>query len=143
MHQTSLKVHESSMSAIMPRFLITEERCWHWMFGLNFPRGFHCSHCRGKAYYRIKRSQKVQCKDCDHQYSLRSKTMMKNSKLSFQTWFMALYFLYKTDYGMSSRVLSQELGVHVKTAHRLKSCILSSLEKPGETQQYLRYIQLF
>lgn len=73
-----------------------------------------CPRCQCPDYYLLRGRSVVRCKECRHDYSERSCTEMKFSKLSPETQ-DKLRALLGT--GMSILVASKAAGVQYKTAH--------------------------
>lgn len=59
------------------------------------------------------------CRECRKRFSVRSKTVMAESKLGFQVWILAIYLLTTGIKGTSSMKLHRDLGVTQKTAWHL------------------------
>tara|TARA_B110000285_G_C15054876_1_gene579004 strand:+ start:1142 stop:1441 length:300 start_codon:yes stop_codon:yes gene_type:complete len=51
-----------------------------------------------------------QCKECSHRTTLKSGTVMENSKLSFQYWFIGMHFLSSTTKTFSAKEIQNQLG---------------------------------
>ena len=59
------------------------------------------------------------CSDCRKYFSVRTNTLLQNSKLSLSTWAIAFY-LYSTNLkGVSSMKLHRDLGITQKSAWHL------------------------
>jgi ribosomal protein S27E len=61
--------------------------------GINVKRlemGLVCKKCEHTAHYFRKSDLKFQCKKCGNRLSLRSGTVMENSKLPFQYWMLCI-----------------------------------------------------
>ena len=65
------------------------------------------------------------CRECRKRFSVRSKTVMAESKLGYQVWLLAIYLLTTGIKGTSSMKLHRDLGVTQKTAwhlaHRIRA----------------------
>ncbi len=59
------------------------------------------------------------CKDCRKHFSVKTGTVMADSKLSCQTWLLAVYLFNTGLKGVSSMKLHRDLGVTQKTAWHL------------------------
>ena len=92
----------------------------------------YCPHCG---------SENVQCgakhpnmthrcreRECRKFFSLRTASVMANSKLGYQQWIIALYLLTTSLKGVSSMKLHRDLGITQKTAwhmaHRLREALM-------------------
>ncbi len=72
--------------------------------------GVICKKCGGKEHYWKKDKECFECKGCRFRTSLRSGTVMENSKLPFRYWFTAIAFLSATKKSISALELQRELG---------------------------------
>ena len=50
-------------------------------------QGVHCKKCGNKEHYWLKSKKLYECKSCHFRMSLKSGTLLENSKLSYQYWF--------------------------------------------------------
>ena len=99
----------------------TEADCEKVMFHLKWHNGFICSKCFHNDYYTIstRRLHLYQCKNCGHQETVTTGTIMQNSKLSLTIWFLALYFIAQNKDGIAELSLAKYIGVTLKTAWAL------------------------
>ena len=72
------------------------------------------------------------CRDCRKFFSVRTGTVMADSKLGYQTWVLAIYLLTTGLKGTSSMKLHRDLGVTQKTAWHLAHRIRAMWQKDGE-----------
>lgn len=72
--------------------------------------GIICKKCNCKKQYWLKAKEQWQCSQCDFRTTLRSGTLMENSKLTFQKWYMAIAFMSFSKKGMSALELQRQLG---------------------------------
>jgi hypothetical protein len=68
-----------------------------------------CKHCQGTTHYWLKGKKQWQCKSCSFRTTLRSGTMMENSKLSLHKWYIAMAFMSFTKKGISAKELQRQL----------------------------------
>ena len=52
--------------------------------------GVICKKCGEREHYWLKTKELYECKNCHFRMSLKSGTVMENSKLPFQYWFIAM-----------------------------------------------------
>ncbi len=89
-------------------------------------RGRVCPHCGSSSTVEIKSKKPMpyRCKDCRKHFSVRTGTVLAESKLSIRKWVMAAYLMTSARKGISSIQLAKELGVTQKTAwfleHRIR-----------------------
>ncbi len=72
--------------------------------------GIICSRCQNTTHYWKKNREQWECKKCAHRTTLKSGTVMHNSKLSFQYWFIAMLFITSTKKSFSAKELQKQLG---------------------------------
>ena len=92
-----------------------------WFAESRWPDGPQCPHC-GSERVQAKASHKTmpyRCRDCRKRFSVRTGTVMAESKLGYQTWALATYVLTTGLKGTSSLKLRRDLGVTQKTAWHL------------------------
>ena len=92
-----------------------------WFVKTRWPDGVHCSRC-GSANIQERKTRKPQpyrCRDCRKDFSVKTGTLMHNSRLELQVWAVAIYLLVTNLEGVSSRKLHRDLGITQKTAWHL------------------------
>ena len=74
------------------------------------------------------------CKDCRKHFSVKSHSLMHDSKLGCQTWLLAIFLIVANPKGRSSVQLAADLGVCQKTAwhlaHRIRAALAEG-QMPG------------
>lgn len=73
--------------------------------------GVVCKRCEGREHYWLKNKCSYQCKSCKSITSLRSGTIMENSKLSFMIWYKTIFLLSTTKNGISIKEIQRQLGL--------------------------------
>lgn len=73
-------------------------------------QGVVCKKCSGKKQYWLKAKGQWQCSGCDFRTTLRSGTVMENSKLPVRTWYIAMAFMTYSKKGISAVELQRQLG---------------------------------
>lgn len=111
------KKHKSQMSIIeFQKKYDTEDKCREELFKMRYPQGFKCSKCECTEYYYLKSRGKYQCKNCKHQSSVTSGTVMDRSHLKMTIWLWAIYLFSNDKRGSSACYISQVLRLPYKTA---------------------------
>ena len=59
--------------------------------------------------YKYKKGNKYKCKNTDKYFTVKTGTVFRNSNLSLQKWFLALYMLSTYKKGISSCQLAKEI----------------------------------
>ncbi len=99
-----------------------------WFIEQRWPNGIACSEC-GSLNVQVRETRKpapFRCRDCRKDFSVKTGTLMHDSKLPLSKWAIALY-LYSTNLkGVSSMKLHRDLGITQKAAwhmaHRIREC---------------------
>ncbi|MDE2674466.1 MAG: IS1595 family transposase [Paracoccaceae bacterium] len=103
----------------------TEESAVKWFEEMLWPNGRKCGHC-GSEETSLAKHEKMPywCKSCRSFFSVRTGTVLANSRLPLRKWVFALYLFTTNLKGVSSMRLHRELGITQKTAwfmlHRLR-----------------------
>ena len=107
-----------------------------------------CPRCGSVKVWRIKGGMGFKCGDCpvkENRFSVRTGTIMQDSRLSLRKWLLATYLMTTARKGISSVQLAKEVGVTQKTAwfleHRIrKACALRRSVLSGEAEVDEAYI---
>lgn len=132
-----------SLPAFLKRYG-TEASCVDALFRARWPAGFACPVCAEKAHSTFLRGgcRYWQCRACRHQTSLVSGTLFEHSRLPLTTWFLALYVLTHTKTNVSGLELSRHLGVHPRTAWRLKHKVMQAMTEREAARQLSGFVQI-
>jgi len=69
-----------------------------------------CRKCGSKDHYWLQTIEKYECKECKTRTSLRSGTVMQESKLPFRHWFIAIHLLTGIKKSFSALELQRQIG---------------------------------
>ncbi len=92
----------------------------------------YCPHCGSLFTVECKdhRPMPYRCKDCRKHFSVRTGTVLAESRLPLHQWLMAIYMLTTARKGISSVQMAKQLGVTQKTAwflaQRIRECWLDN-----------------
>lgn len=77
-----------------------------------------CGHCGSASVVECKNHKPMpyRCKDCRKHFSVRTGTVLAESRLPLQKWLLAIYMLTSARKGIPSTQMARELGVTQKTA---------------------------
>ena len=92
-----------------------------WFVEARWPDGVHCPAC-GSVNVQERPTRKPQpyrCRDCRKDFSVKTDTLMHNSKLGFQVWAIAIYLLATNLKSVSSMKLHRDLSITQKSAWHL------------------------
>lgn len=72
--------------------------------------GVTCKKCGNTTHYWKKNREQWECKKCKHRTTLKSGTVMQNSKLPFQYWFQAMHLITSTKKTFSAKEVQRQIG---------------------------------
>lgn len=87
----------------------SEEQCKETFRQYRTKNGVVCKTCGCKKHYWIKSIGKFQCAECGHRTTLKSGTIMEDSKISFRHWFIAMHLITSTKHSISASELMRRL----------------------------------
>lgn len=87
-----------------------------------------CGHCGSTSITKCKNMKPMpyRCKDCRSHFSVRTGSVLAESRLPLIKWLLAIYMMTSSKKGISSVQMSKELGVTQKTAWFLAQRIRES-----------------
>lgn len=88
----------------------TEEKCKAKFKSLRDRQGVVCKKCEGTVHYWLPSKEQYQCKSCSFRTTLKSGTVMENSKLPFKYWFVAMHLMTSTKKSLSALELQRQIG---------------------------------
>lgn len=101
-----------------------EKACEDFIIKSRWPRGVYCPHCGSYKLYRLEKQKRFKCASCRKQFTVRTGSVLAESKVSLQQWILATWLLTTHRKGISSIQLAKTLGVTQKTAwflaHRIR-----------------------
>ncbi len=87
-----------------------EESCKKAFKEYREKEGVVCKKCGNTNHYWKKKREQWECKKCTHRTTLKSGTVMHNSKLPFQYWFIAMHLITSTKKSFSSKEIQRQIG---------------------------------
>jgi hypothetical protein len=87
-----------------------EQSCKEAFKAKRLQEGIKCKKCGNNTHYWKKNREQWECKKCAYRTTLKSGTVMENSKLSYQYWFMGMHFLTSTKKTFSAKEVQRQLG---------------------------------
>jgi len=94
-----------------------------------------CGHCGSKRTKRMKHpSMPYWCRDCRKMFSVRTGTILEESRISLRKWLLAIYLINTNLKGVSSHKLGRDIGVTQKTVwylgHRIRKAFEEQSDNP-------------
>ena len=122
------KSHREGVSVLeMSEMFATEQHAIDWFEGLHWPDGrICCLRCGSDDAYRVKSAKPMpyRCRACKRYFSLKTGTVMEDSKLPLRKWAWAIYLELTSLKGVSSMKLHRDLKIRQATAwfmlHRIR-----------------------
>ena len=99
--------------------------------------GKYCPHCGsfGVSECKDHKPMAYRCKDCRKHFSVRTGTVLEESRLPLQKWLMAIYMMTNARKGIPSTQMAKELGITQKSAwflaQRIREAFLSKEANSG------------
>jgi len=87
----------------------SEEKCKEYFRDIRISEGVECKKCSGTKHYWLQGKWQFQCSKCRFRTTLKSGTVMENSRLSFQKWFMIIFMMTATKKGYSACEMSRQV----------------------------------
>ncbi len=96
----------------------TEESARLYFEGKRFKDGVYCAHCGSLEVSECKNHipMAYRCKSCRKHFSVRTGTVLAESRLPLQKWLMAIYMMTTARKGIPSTQMAKELGITQKSA---------------------------
>ena len=104
----------------------TEAKAVRWFEDWHWPTGeMACMRCGSVNCYRVKNGKPMpyRCRDCRNYFSLKTGTLMEDSKLRLRVWGWAIYLELTSLKGVSAMKLHRDLDISHTTAWHLLHCI--------------------
>ena len=88
----------------------TEESCRLSFKQIREKEGVTCKTCGCQDHYWLNSKALYECKKCHRRMSLKSGTLLENSKLPYQYWFIAIHLMTSTKKTISALEMQRQLG---------------------------------
>ncbi len=107
----------------------TDDACLEWLKNNRWSNGIYCEKCEKITnHYRIHGRPCYSCEFCGNHIYPMAGTIFEDTRFDhLRLWFKAVAYMAVTRCGISSRQLSRDLGVTVKTGYRMWKQIRSVL----------------
>jgi ISXO2-like transposase domain len=88
----------------------TNEICKQHFIDQRNKTGITCKKCNEQVHYWLAGKEQWQCKNCKFRTTIKSGTIMEDSKMSYLRWFEVISFMSFTKKGMSACEMQRQLG---------------------------------
>ncbi|AHA27540.1 Transposase [Candidatus Liberibacter americanus str. Sao Paulo] len=105
----------------------TQEKCIEFLERKRWGDNIYCPYCKNKNVHKSKERNRHFCNDCQTSFSVTVNTIMHDTRMPLQKWFLAICLIANAKKGISSRQLARDLGVPVKTAYSLSQRIRKAM----------------
>ncbi len=95
-----------------------EEAARKFFEGKRWADGVFCPHCGSLSASEVKdhKPMPYRCRDCRQHFSVRTGTVLAESRLPLHKWLMAIYMMTTARKGIPSTQVARELGITQKSA---------------------------
>ena len=103
-----------------------------WFVETRWPDGIRCPYCDSDHINEnaTHKTMPYRCNDCKKRFSVKSESVMHNSKIGYQKWAIAIYQVTTNLKGVSSMKLHRDLGITQKAAwhmlHRIRTAYMEA-----------------
>ena len=103
----------------------SEEKAMRFFESVRWREGRHCPHCGSvETSEASHKTMPYWCKDCRKYFSVRTGTLMEESRISYAKWLLGIYLIRTSLKGISSTKLGNDLGISQQSAwflaHRIR-----------------------
>lgn len=125
-----VKIEQPSVMEFFSR-IPDEDAARAYLASGRWPNGVKCIHCGHDQIYTIRGGKLYDCKKCRKQFTVRTGTVMEDSKLPLQKWIYAMYLMTVSRKSISSVQLAKEIGITQKSAWHMAHRIRESCQTTG------------
>lgn len=95
----------------------TQAKCLSFLEKTRWGKTVKCPYCESKRTVRAKSEQgRHHCYNCKRSFTVMVGTIFEDTRLKLPTWFMTIGLILNAKMGISSKQISRQLGVTLKTA---------------------------
>lgn len=124
------------------RHFADEDLATRFVARLRWPSGSRCPRCGSQASSYLKTRRLWKCGACKKQYSVKLGTIFEGSRLGFDKWLPAVWWVANSPRGISTHELARQIGVTQKTAWlmvgRIRRAREAAESKPRTVADFLR-----
>lgn len=105
----------------------TQEKCIEYLEEKRWGGKIYCPYCKSENIHKAKDRSRHFCNNCQTSFSVTVNTIMHDSRLPLQKWFLAICLIANAKKGISSRQLARDLDLPVKTSYSLSQRIRKAM----------------
>lgn len=121
----------------------TEEACERHLMQARWPDGMPCLQCGKKEFYpRLKDRRAYQCKSCKFFNRPTAGTIFHRTHTALLEWFVAIFLVAFDKRWLSALLLSEELGLHYRTAWDMLSRMRRAMAKRDAAYKLKGYVEI-
>lgn len=107
----------------------TQKECIKHLEEMRWSKGVYCPYCKSKKTRKAKEQDRYRhhCDGCKKSFSVTVNTIMHDTRLPLQKWFLAISLIANAKKGISSLQLSRDLELPYKTAYSLSQRIRKAM----------------
>jgi hypothetical protein len=105
------------------------ESCYQYLIEQKWGKGYSCSRCGHKKYYKGKTYYHRKCRGCGYDESVTANTIFHGMKMEMLKAFHMIFRLTAKKKGMSTTELGNEVGVQQKTAWLFKRKVQVAMQQ--------------
>lgn len=109
------------------RLFPTQEKCIEYLENKRWGNKVYCPYCKSINIHKSRERNRHFCNNCQTSFSVTVNTIMHDSRLPLQKWFLAICLIANAKKGISSRQLARDLELPVKTAYSLSQRIRKAM----------------
>ena len=87
-----------------------EQTCKSAFIERRVSEGVKCNRCQNTNHYWKSGVEQWQCKSCGFRTTIKSGTVMQGSRMSFQSWFIAMHLSTSTKKSFSAKEIQRQIG---------------------------------
>ena len=118
------------------------DACRLYLEELRWPGGAECPRCESRDLLWLERRRRHQCRTCRYQFRVTAGTVLHDSHISLDGWFLAIALMLASERGMPATQLTAILGGSYKSAwfleHRIRAAMAHRSAESGSLVAYAR-----
>ncbi len=125
------RIYEINIIQIYKRYP-THEACLKHLESVRWKGKPICPYCNSTNSTPMSKEYRHHCNNCNTSYSVTVGTILHNTKLDLQKWFLAITLVLNAKKGLSARQLGRDLEINKDTGWYLQMRIRKAMGQEGE-----------